>query len=137
MASLSLQWNHCHHSSLVNFQSVVVVLVVMELSCSSKNVNHIIVMIIPLTAKIQVNNLDICWTLDLIQYLAQLERNSRKIPEEKLWSHSINNHNNPACPKSNPSLCGGSFGPSMSHHLIFHHNIDQCSIWGMYSFLKE
>ena len=55
-------------------------------------------------AKIQVNGHDICWTSDLIEYLAQLARNFRKTCAKDLWSHGITNPN-PAYPKTNPILC--------------------------------
>ena len=59
-------------------------------------------------AKIQVNDQDIWWTLDLVQYLAQVARKSRNIWGKKSWYCSINNPN-PALTKSNPSFFGGYF----------------------------
>ena len=53
-----------------------------------------------------LNNQDINWTLDLIQYLAQVARHSRKIQGKISWSCGINNPK-PAHPKSNPNLSRG------------------------------
>ena len=78
-------------------------------------------------AKIQVNEQDICWTLDLIQYLAQVARNSRKSQRKNSHGPVVSITLTLNVPKLFPPCAGGTFEPSMSHHLISYHNINQCS----------